>query len=464
MQSRIRGLLFILLLTVPWTAWSQDAPPSANLLPDKPAAQQDQNAPGAAPDPQSNGNAEPRENQEKLPESEAELQFTVQQAGNDDAALVRNLEAYLHRHPESAQRLPIYRAIVESEMKLHNQKAALDYAEQIIAVQPEDGQTMYTAAMILETMPDEASQNKGIDYDTKLIDRVSKANPDDRPQQMTLEDWQSGRSNFSMKLYILRASMERNLHKNDEAVKDLTSSFNLVPNAEAALYLGEIAEEEKHSDEAVRQYAVAFFLAGGDPNDNKISRDSLRLRMGNLWRYSHDSNAGLGDVLLSAFDRSSELAKADQPEPVVYNKGITDPLQYTLRRIDGNGAVKTGELHGKIVILNFWTTWCAYCRTMETMLADVRKNFSVRDDVISLAVNSDEQETLVAPFLQEHKIAGTPVFADGLSEAFHVQSIPTVIVLDRSGKIAYRTQGFAPEGFVDAVSSAITKAAATAAQ
>jgi thiol-disulfide isomerase/thioredoxin len=158
------------------------------------------------------------------------------------------------------------------------------------------------------------------------------------------------------------------------------------------------------------------------------------------------------------------LAKADQPEPVVHNKGITDPLQYTLRRIDGNGAVKTGDLHGKIVILNFWTTWCAYCRTMESMLADVRKNFSSHDDVISLAINSDEQETLVAPFLQAHKIEGMPVFADGVTEAFHVQSIPTIIVLDRSGKIAYRAQGFAPDGFVDAVSSAITKASATPAQ
>ena len=49
--------------------------------------------------------------------------------------------------------------------------------------------------MILEKMPDDASQTHGIDYDTQLIERVAKADPEARPQQMTLDDWQAGRKN-----------------------------------------------------------------------------------------------------------------------------------------------------------------------------------------------------------------------------------------------------------------------------
>ena len=56
---------------------------------------------------------------------------------------------------------------------------------------------------------------------------------------------------------------------------------------------------------------------------------------------------------------------------------------------------------------------------------------------------------LVAPFLQNQKPGGTLVFADGVNQAFHVESIPTILVLDKSGKIAYRMQGFAPDGFAD---------------
>ncbi len=164
-------------------------------------------------------------------------------------------------------------------MRLHNSQAALDYAEKAIAIQPEDSQSIYLAVTLLEKMPDDTNQLRAIDYDTRLIDRVSKADPDTRPQQMTLDDWQAGRNKFLVELYALRGRLQRHLHKNEEAVKDLTSSFRLQPNAEAALSLGEIAEEEKHSDEAIRQYAMAFMLTGQeqpDPSNAPLDREMLR--------------------------------------------------------------------------------------------------------------------------------------------------------------------------------------------
>jgi thiol-disulfide isomerase/thioredoxin len=143
---------------------------------------------------------------------------------------------------------------------------------------------------------------------------------------------------------------------------------------------------------------------------------------------------------------------------VEHNKGATDSSQFSLRQVDGKSAVKIGDTRGKVVVLNFWTTWCAYCKTMEPMLADIRTKFAGREDVLSLAVNTDDDETAVAPFLQSQNFGGTIVFADGLDRSLKVVSVPTIIVLDRTGKIAYRMQGYAPDGFVDAVSSAITKA------
>jgi thiol-disulfide isomerase/thioredoxin len=281
---------------------------------------------------------------------------------------------------------------------------------------------------------------------------------------MTLEDWQAGRNKFTMNLYVLRGKIERHLHENDEAVKDLSEGFRLLPNMEAALNLGEIAEEHKNADEAVRQYAVAFLLAGQDPEENTVSREALRLQMGNLWRRTHDSNAGLGDVLLTSYDKARALARADNPEAPTYNKGLTDPFQFSLRRVDGTTAMKLADIRGKTVILDFWTTWCSYCRITEPLLSDVRKKFAGRDDVVFLTVNNDEEEGRVGPFLKVQKVEGTLVFADGLDSALKVDSIPTIIVLDRTGKVAYRTQGFVPDNFADALSGAITKASGGQAQ
>jgi thiol-disulfide isomerase/thioredoxin len=459
MRWRMHFLLCLLALIMTGAAWAQQTPPPSAAPPAKAPAKKSPPAQPSSAKPKTDDAVAPPKDAALDPD--AELQLAVRQAGNDSAALVQSLEAYLVKYPDSPRRGAIYRALLESEMNLHNQKSALEYAEKVIAIQPEDSQSMYLAVTLLEKMPDEASQLRAVDFDTRLIDRVSKADPESRPQQMTLEDWQAGRNKFMVDLYVMRGRLQHHLHKNDEAVKDLTAGFRLFPNAEAALTLGEIAEENKLSDEAVRQYATAFNLASQAQPDNEgpsLDRDMLRLRMGNLWRFTHDSNAGLGDIVLSAYDRSRDLAKADKPDAPVYNKDVTDPLQFSLRHVDGSGPLKLAESHGKVVVLNFWTTWCAYCNQMESMLADVRTKFTGRDDVVFLAINADEEESQVAPFLQGQKPGGTLIFADGVNHAFHVESIPTILVLDKAGKIAYRTQGFAPDGFADLAAAAITKA------
>ena len=458
----MRFLPFLLALILTGVVWGQQLPSPSSAPPAKaPAKKSPVPSPSTAQPKSDEAAAEP---QNSAPDPDAELQLVVRQAGNDSATLVKSLEDYLVKYPDSPRRAAIYRALLESEMNLHNPKSALEYAEKVIAIQPEDSQSMFLAVALLERIPDEASQLRAIGYDTQLIDRVSKADPESRPQQMTLDDWQAGRNKFMADLYVSRGRLQHHVHKNVEAVKDLTTGFRMVPNAQAALTLGEIAEEDRRADDAIRQYATAFMLASQetpDANGPTVNLDSLRLRMGNLWRFAHDSNTGLGDILLSAYDRSRDAAKADKPDAPVYNKDVTDPLQFSLRHVDGSGPVKLAESHGKVVILNFWTTWCAYCNQMESMLGDVRTKFSGRDDVVFLAINTDEDESLVAPFLQDQKLGGTLVFADGVGQAFHVESIPTVLVLDRAGKIVYRTQGFAPDSFADLASAAITKASSS---
>jgi thiol-disulfide isomerase/thioredoxin len=437
----------------------QQSPPAQSASPQTPTATQGTKSPSKAePAEKQKDSPAGDQSQPETPGPEVELQMAVQQAGNDSAALVRNLEGYLARYPDSPRRAAIYRVLVESEMRVENQKAALDYAEKLIAIEPNDGETMFLAVTLLEKAGDETSLARAVDYDSRLLDRVSKANPETRSANMSLEEWQTARNKFSMNLYLIRGRIQRRLHKDDEALKDFNISFNLVPNANAALNLGEMAEERRQADEAVRQYAAAFLMAGQDPDEDPVNRNSLRLKMENLWMLTHDSDAGLGDILLTAYDKAQTLAKAALPEPTIYNKDVKDTFEFTLRRVDGSTPVKLAESRGKTLVLSFWATWCSYCHTMEPMLAEVRGKFDARDDVVFLAVNTDQDVTQVAPYLKTEKVAGTAVFADGLNTLLEVRSIPTIIVFDREGKIAYRARGFAPDGFVDTVARAIAKA------
>jgi thioredoxin-related protein len=77
--------------------------------------------------------------------------------------------------------------------------------------------------------------------------------------------------------------------------------------------------------------------------------------------------------------------------------------------------------------------------------------------VTFLAANCDEDETLVPTYLAEAKPHTAVVFADGLDRLFAVNSFPTVIVIDREGKIAYRTDGFSPDTFEQELTSALRR-------
>jgi len=72
-------------------------------------------------------------------------------------------------------------------------------------------------------------------------------------------------------------------------------------------------------------------------------------------------------------------------------------------------------------------------------------------------VDTDEDEARVKPFLDEQKWKLPVVFADGLDDFLRVLSLPTVIVLDHTGKISYRINGYQSEEFGERLSNAIDR-------
>src|SRR5260370_7939795 len=139
MRSRIRILVCVLALGVSEAALARQQSPSPQSdSPAKPPPAQQKKpaarAAQAAPKPKST--PAPAEPQSAAPDPDTELQVAVQQAGNDRAALIRNLEAYLVSYPDSPRRAAIYAAPLQSEHQLQNHNPALAYPAQPHAIQP----------------------------------------------------------------------------------------------------------------------------------------------------------------------------------------------------------------------------------------------------------------------------------------------------------------------------------------
>jgi hypothetical protein len=80
---------------------------------------------------------------------------------------------------------------------------------------------------------------------------------------------------------------------------------------------------------------------------------------------------------------------------------------------------------------------------------------------VFLSADCDEDESLVGPYLAERKPRTNVVFADGLAELFVVESFPTVMILDRSGKVVFRANGFDPDTIERDLEDAIQQVAST---
>ncbi len=89
----------------------------------------------------------------------------------------------------------------------------------------------------------------------------------------------------------------------------------------------------------------------------------------------------------------------------------------------------------------------------------MQKRFRKDGNVLFLSVNTDEDRSLVEPFLKDNKWDASHVYFDaGLANSLTVSSIPTTIIVDPKGTVASRMNGFIPDRFVDLLTERIKDA------
>jgi peroxiredoxin len=127
------------------------------------------------------------------------------------------------------------------------------------------------------------------------------------------------------------------------------------------------------------------------------------------------------------FEKAMAELEADDQKRQQADFTLTD-LKGTAWRLKG--------LQGKIVVVNFWATWCPPCRKEMPDLESLYQQFQKRGLVI-LAV-SDEDASAVRPFIAEREFSYTVLLdPDGrVKSLFHVVRIPQTFIYDRSGKLA----------------------------
>jgi thiol-disulfide isomerase/thioredoxin len=392
-----------------------------------------------------------------LAQEQQDLQKAIDQAGNDRAAMARNLQEFLKKYPESSQRPQIYRALVESSLQLRDFGAATDYAERMVALNPDDISINLLSVQLLERYGDAAGWRRAVNYCSRVLEMIRREPVSGKSPRESNEQFEKDRQRDVAAVLIVRGRLYQKLNEAQNAQKDFEGSYSMSPSSAAAERLGELAESRKDLTGAIHEYALAFATADG--TQGSASRTEVRKKLGNVWRLAHGSEDGLGDYILRVYDEAAAAAVGPKP---ARNKGLKEPSQFVLRKASDDTAFPMAQTKGKVVVLNFWTTWCGPCREWEPHFEKIATRFMGREkDVVFYEVNCDEDETLVPAALAEEKPKTTVLFGDGLDVLLQVTSFPTTVILDREGKIAYRAEGFDPDGtdqtMVEAVERTIQK-------
>ena len=264
---------------------------------------------------------------------------------------------------------------------------------------------------------------KALEYARHAVESLPK---DADPQLVAIAQGTLGRAQLENKDYA-------------GAIATLTRVAATSPDSQRVLsQLGTAYEAVGKADQAIDAYirSVAVF-AGRD--------SSAAAPLQALYVKRHGSAKGLDARIAAArgASRNGEVFVArrhEQPAPA-----------WSLPTLAGK-TVKSADLAGKVVVLDFWGSWCGPCRMELPLFQALYQRYKDRG-VAFYGVNwerpgpAEARVKLAKDYMEQNKLS-FPVVLDheqAASTAFGIQAFPTVYLIDKTGKIRFRNVGFSPE-------------------
>jgi len=205
------------------------------------------------------------------------------------------------------------------------------------------------------------------------------------------------------------------------AIRKLPASANKLTLANG---LANLSTEGDFGHDTLQEVAttLAAALEEQPPSENRGQPAEPYIELATLVRYEHAQASSDSPQFAAAL---AKLAADDQRR---------EQADFTLIDLEGKPWSLQG-LHGKVVLVNFWATWCPPCRKEMPDLEKLYQEF--KDQGLLILSISDEDISKVQPFIAEHRYT-YPILLDPGSkvhELFAVEGIPKSFVYDRNGKL-----------------------------
>jgi thiol-disulfide isomerase/thioredoxin len=130
--------------------------------------------------------------------------------------------------------------------------------------------------------------------------------------------------------------------------------------------------------------------------------------------------------------------------------GKPAPLHFTLKDMNGTD-VTLASFKGKVILLNFWATWCGPCKAEIPSLVELQEQYG--DELVVLGFSVDDPVEKMRPYAAQYKINYRLLVGNGredVQEAFGpMYAIPVSVIIGRDGKIAKKHSGIATKAQIE---------------
>jgi len=263
--------------------------------------------------------------------------------------------------------------------------------------------------------------------------------------------------------YLKIASLERKLGDFSSALEDAKRAEKVA------------ADNKTVAVQAHLFRATLLTQMSGKPGDKKLKEAEEELRQAlALDSITPITHFNLGMVLLKQ-ERDPEglaemntyvaLPNADPATVAEARRIIASPIRarapfapdfsFTTHE---NENLSNAALRGKVVLLDFWGTWCPPCRESIPVVRSLQKKYTGKNFQI-VGISSDDDEDVWKTFIKAQQMSWSEYIdlSGKVQESFKIDSFPTYILLDKDGVIRYRQSGFGT-GTQEELEEAINKA------
>jgi len=274
-----------------------------------------------------------------------------------------------------------------------------------------------------------------------------------KPSYVSKKDWESNSKDELGGVLDTYAYGLYQLGKTGEAEKNYDESYQLMKGSdpEANERYVECLMKNKKYDKAIEVGSEC--VKNGKSNLNLLEEVKEAL-------VGDDGSAGDYAALSSekkkkfeALMTETKKAKSDEIRKKVQENRISkSPVDFTLKDLDGK-PVSLSSLKGKVVVIDFWATWCGPCRQSFPFFQKVYEKYKSNEKVVFLAIDTRERvkdyDATVAnakSFIEFNKYTFTVLIDEitgtRVSEKYEVDGIPTKFIFDKKGNIAFKSIGF----------------------